>query len=111
MKASPVQKIGHNTYAFTSTNAPFYPVVKACGYPCNLLCPCVWCSVCGCLPCGPDCVACCGPCCGEPEGKATALVWKKLMMVFFKMRFGKAAGSKPLGTNGGEAPKPEAMSR
>ena len=111
MKASPVQKIGHNTYAFTSTNAPFYPVVKACGYPCNLLCPCVWCSVCGCLPCGPDCVACCGPCCGEPEGKATALVWKKLMMVFFKMRFGKAAGSKPLGTKGGEAPKPEAMSR
>ena len=35
----------------------------------------------------------------------------KRMMVFFKMRFGKAAGSKPLGTKGGEAPKPEAMSR
>merc|ERR1711908_252704 len=28
-KASVVQKIGHNTYAFTSTNAPFYPAVKS----------------------------------------------------------------------------------
>lgn len=107
MKASPIQKIGHNTYAFTSTGAPFYPVVKACGYPCNLLCPCVWCAVCGCLPCGPQCVTCCGPCCGEPEGLATAIVWKNLMGFFFTSNIA-GAGKPPAG---GTAPNAEGMQR
>lgn len=94
-------------YAFTSTGAPFYLVVKACGYPCNLLCPCVWCAVCGFLPCGPQCVTCCGPCCGEPEGLATAIVWKNLMGFFFTSNI--AGAGKPLA--GGTAPNAEGMQR
>lgn len=61
------QTVGHKTYAFISPEAMSggKVIFKWCGFPCNLLCPCV---LCGCLCCLVS-PMCCGFCCCEPEGR------------------------------------------
>jgi hypothetical protein len=71
MKKPMIQIVGSKTFGMlipSSMNAPSCCstlMFKWCGFPCNLLCPCVCCMMC----CGPMDFFFCGYCCGDPEGQ------------------------------------------
>lgn len=66
-----MQIIGHQTYGFFIPEAMNVPsccstlMCTMCGFPGNLLCPCVWCAI----LCGPCNLYTCGMCCSDAEGK------------------------------------------
>jgi NADH dehydrogenase FAD-containing subunit len=71
MKKPMIQLVGHQTYGFFVPEAMNVPsccstlMCTMCGFPGNLLCPCVWCGI----LCGPCNLYTCGMCCSDAEGK------------------------------------------
>ena len=65
--------VGHDHAIIVLENLPMPAICSTicciwCGYPCNLLCPCVLCGVIG----GVSDPMVCGMCCSDPEGAGTA---------------------------------------
>jgi len=96
MKQAPAVLIGRHTFAALVTEVmppPMACMLKTCGLPFNLCCPCVLCcALCG--PCNKDpcsVLMCCGaPCGGYPQGKPTANMMRELQLsqMFPKDAFG-----------------------
>lgn len=85
LKSEMFQPIGHKSHAFFVPEAFNCPICVSqclcfvCGFPLNMLCPCVWCGIAF----GPCTPFMCGYCCSAAEGKGVVGFFEKSAKIGF----------------------------